>query len=213
MTKLVIQGKNLEITDAIREYVHQKLGKVINNFPAVATKVDVNLSVPRNIKGAAQQISEVTMYASGTVIRAVENHENLYASIDLVANKLTRQLKRYKEKRLGSSQRKQAQKQVDIAGGSPEQQQYEDALNPTEAVEGRSPELPATVVRNKFFTMPPMTVEEALDNLQLVDHDFYVFCNAHTGEINVIYERNHGGYGVIQPHKMNKSADIAKTEG
>lgn len=197
MTKLIIQGRNLEITDAIHDHVHQKLGKVMNNFKNLATKVDVNLSAPRNAKGATQQISEVTVYASGTVIRAEENHENLYASIDLVADKLTRQLKRYKERLQGRSQRKQVNKEASFI-----ENLKGDAVLPTELAEGRTPELPATVVRSKFFAMPPMTVQEALDSLQLIDHDFYMFCNAQTGEINVIYERNHGGYGVIQPHKV-----------
>lgn len=197
MTKFVIKGRNLEITDAIHNHVHQKLGKVINHYQDLATKVDVNLSVPRNLKGPAQQISEVTVYANGTVIRAEENHENLYASIDLVADKLTRQLKRYKERMQHRAQRKQAQKEVTLP--SPAE---DSPLLPTELAEGRTPELPQAVVRSKFFAMPPMTVQEALDNLQLIDHDFYMFCNSDTGEINVIYERNHGGYGVIQPHKL-----------
>lgn len=197
MTKLVIKGRNLEITDAIYDHVHQKLGKVLSHYQDLATKVDVNLSVPRNLKGPAQQISEVTVYANGTVIRAEENHENLYASIDLVADKLTRQLKRYKERMQHRAQRKQVQKQVTLP--SPAE---DSPLLPTELAEGRTPELPKTVVRSKFFAMPPMTVQEALDNLQLIDHDFYMFCNADTGEINVVYERNHGGYGVIAPRKM-----------
>jgi putative sigma-54 modulation protein len=67
----------------------------------------------------------------------------------------------------------------------------------------RTPELPAEVVRMKYFAMPPMTIEEALTQLQLVDHDFYMFCNKDTNEINVIYQRNHGGFGVIQPRPVN----------
>lgn len=196
MTKPIIQGRNIEITDAICSHVQQKLGKVIDSFQDIASKVDVNLSVPRDVKGPPQQISEVTVYASGTVIRAAENHENLYASIDLVADKLARQLKRYKDKIQGRSQRKPAHKTMpteDVAS--------EEAPFSADLIQGRSPELPETVVRSKFFSMPPMTIQEALDNLQLVDHDFYVFQNAQTGKINVIYERNHGGYGVIQPHK------------
>ncbi len=82
----------------------------------------------------------------------------------------------------------------------------------------RTPELPSEVVRMKYFAMPPMTLEEALEQLQLVDHDFYMFRNIKTGEINVIYERNHGGYGVIQPrngnghtnHKNGKTAHSAE---
>jgi len=68
----------------------------------------------------------------------------------------------------------------------------------------RTPELPSVVLRTKYFAMPPMTIEVALEQLQLVGHDFYMFRNAESGEINVIYERNHGGYGVIQPRNSNQ---------
>lgn len=188
--RLVIQGRNLEITDTINDYVHQKIGKSIDHFGNLMTKVDVNLSVPRNLRGPSQQIAEVTVYVNGSVIRAQEKHENLYASIDLVADKLTRQLKRYKDK----YQRRSVPKDM-------EGDEWDQLPLATDMIRDRTPELPPKVVRNKFFSMPPMSVQEALDNLQLVDHDFYMFQNAETGKINVIYERNHGGYGVLQPRK------------
>lgn len=186
--RLVIQGKNIEVTDAIHDYVHQKVGKVIDHFAHLIKNVDVNLSVPRNLRGQPQQIVEVTVYAEGTTIRAEEKHENLYASIDLVADKLTRQLQKYKEK----LQRRRPAKE---APGDA----FEQPPTSADMIRDRVPELPPKVVRNKFFAMPPMSVEEALDNLQLVGHDFYMFRNSVSGEINVIYERNHGGYGIIQP--------------
>jgi putative sigma-54 modulation protein len=79
----------------------------------------------------------------------------------------------------------------------------------------RQAELPSDVVRMKYFAMAPMAVEEALEQLQLVDHDFYMFLNAESGEINVIYERNHGGYGLIQPRKasedgVNHAAELSR---
>lgn len=188
--KLIIHGNNIEITDAIHDYVHQKIGKVMTYFEDWMTKADVKLSAPHNSRKKPQQSTEVTVYASGTIIRAEENHENLYASIDLVADKLSRQIQKYKDKKQRRSQPQGNQ------SNDPNQ-----SIISSDLMKDRTPELPPKVVRNKFFAMPPMTTQEALDNLQLVGHDFYMFCNTETGKINVIYERNHGGYGVIQPRK------------
>ena len=187
----VIQGKDLKVTEAIDDYVRQKIGKALAYHQDVATKVDVKLSAPAQLKKPLQQSAEVTVHASGTVIRAAEKHENLYASIDLVTDKLTRQLQKYKTKKQRRAQPKESFSNT-----------LNDSVAAVEQTPDRSPELPPKVVRNKFFMMPPMSPEEALDNLQLVDHDFYMFRNAKTGEINVIYERNHGGYGVIQPRSQ-----------
>jgi putative sigma-54 modulation protein len=200
--KLVIQGKNIEITEAIREYVHQKIEKAVNHFQAITTEVDVHLSVARNPRINPKQIAEVTIYANGTVVRAEEGSENLYASIDLVADKIARQLRKYKEKR--HEQTHASIKAVEVIEEAPV----------ASLVSDRAPELPSTAIRTKYFSMPPMTVEEAQEQLELVGHDFYMFRNAATGEINVIYERNHGGYGVIQPRNTNghtngKFAEIA----
>ena len=97
--KLVIHGKNIEITDAIREYVHQKIEKAVSHFQNITNQVDVHLSVARNPRISTKQAAEVTIYANGSVIRAEESSESLYASIDLVADKIARQLRKYKEKR------------------------------------------------------------------------------------------------------------------
>lgn len=190
--KLVIQGKNIEITDAIREYVNQKIEKAVSHFQTLINEVDVHLSVARNPRINSKQTAEVTIYVNGAVVRAEEGSENLYASIDLVADKISRQLRKYKEKRNDRNH---------------EPVKTTNALNDqpvvTDLIQDRAPELPAKVVRTKYFAMPPMSIQEALENLELVDHDFYVFRNTETGEINVVYERNHGGYGVIQPRNGN----------
>lgn len=186
--KLVIHGKNIELTEAIHEYVHQKIEKAANHFQNLTTEIDVHLSVARNPRISTKQTAEVTVFANGTVIRAEESSEDLYASIDLVADKLARQLRKYKEKRQGKNQ----------AGAKTSLIVTEEPVV-SDLVSDRTPELPQEIVRTKYFAMPPMTINEALEQLELVDHDFYMFHNAATGEINVIYERNHSGYGVIQP--------------
>lgn len=188
--KLIIQGRDIEITESINDYVQQKVGKVLDNVSDPTTTVDVTLSAPKDSKQQATQATEVTAYISGKIIRAEERNENLYASIDLVADKLKRQLRKYKEKK---QRRPQTRKEnAELAN---------ESLANNELDLERAAELPAKVLRNKFFAMPPMSAEEALENLELIDHDFYVFCNADTGKINVVYERNHGGYGIIQPRQ------------
>ncbi|MBD2211087.1 ribosome-associated translation inhibitor RaiA [Calothrix sp. FACHB-156] len=190
--KLVIHGKNIEITDAIRDYVHQKIEKAVSHFQNITNEVDVHLSVARNPRINPRQAAEVTIYANGNVIRAEESSENLYASIDLVADKIARQLRKYKERRHDKKTQSQPTNEVVVP-----QPVVADLIG------DRTPELPNEIVRTKYFSMPPMTVTEALEQLQMVGHDFYMFLNSETGEINVIYERNHGGYGVIQPRHNN----------
>ncbi|AFY58217.1 SSU ribosomal protein S30P [Rivularia sp. PCC 7116] len=193
--KLVIHGKNIEITDAIREYVHQKIEKAANHFHHITNEVDVHLSVAKNPRINPNQTAEVTIYANGNIIRAEESSENLYASIDLVANKIARQLRKYKERR--------RDKKIHDRTNNIEEIIPEEMV--TDLIGDRTPELPEEVVRTKYFAMPPMTVSQALEQLRLVGHDFYMFHNSETDEINVIYERNHGGYGVIQARHPNYS--------
>ena len=95
--KLLIHGRNLDVTPAIRDYTEAKLGRAINHFEGLVKEADVHLSVTRNPR-VPQQTAEVTVFANGLVIRAQERSENLYASIDLVASKLSRQLNRYKDR-------------------------------------------------------------------------------------------------------------------
>ena len=194
--KLVIHGKNIEITDAIREYVHQKIEKAASHFQHITNEVDVHLSVARNPRVTPNQTAEVTIYANGNVIRAEESSESLYASIDLVANKIARQLRKYKERRRDLT--------IHADDNNIIEEVVPDSLV-TDLIGDRTPELPEEVVRTKYFAMPPMTTSQALEQLRMVGHDFYMFHNSETNEINVIYERNHGGYGVILPRNNGYS--------
>jgi putative sigma-54 modulation protein len=202
--KLVIQGKNIEITDAIRDYVEQKILKAVSHFKHLTNEVDVNLSVARNPRISSKQSAEVTLYVDGAVVRAEESSESLYASVDLVANKISRQLRKYKEKRSNHKHSAAVKTTEAFLNQTP-------STDVTEVLENAEPQLPEGVVRTKYFAMPPMTVEEALEQLVLIDHDFYMFLNADTQEINVVYERNHGGYGLIQPRQPNGNGNNGAT--
>jgi putative sigma-54 modulation protein len=190
--KLLIHGRNLDITPAIREYTETKLSRAINHFEDLVKEADVHLSVARNPR-VPQQTAEVTMFANGVVIRAQERSENLYASIDMVANKVARQLNRHKnrlqERLQGPVHRSAAAEEAGAAHlpqpGHP-------------LTEGLEPNIPHRGVRRKYYTMAPMHLEEALHQLEIIDHDFYVFRDAESQQIQVVYRRNHGGFGVIQ---------------
>ena len=191
--KLLIHGRNLEVTPAIRDYTETKLTRAISHFEGMVKEADVHLSVARNPR-VPQQIAEVTMFANGTVIRAQEKSENLYASIDLVASKLSRQLHRYKDRLQEAHQGPVHRSARDEEAGAAA------ALPPPGAAltDGKEAELPSPGVRRKYFAMPPMSLDDALHQLELIDHDFYLFRDADSGQLQVVYRRNHGGFGVIQ---------------
>ena len=192
LMKLLIHGRNLDVTPAIREYTETKLSRAINHFEGMVKEADVHLSVARNPR-VPQQTAEVTMFANGTVIRAQERSDNLYASIDLVASKLTRQLNRFRERlherTHGPVHRSARDEEAGAASLPPPGGSLTD---------GKEVATPSRGVRRKYFAMPPMDVDEALHQLEVIDHDFYVFKDKETGQIQVAYRRNHGGFGVIQ---------------
>jgi putative sigma-54 modulation protein len=193
LMKLLIHGRNLDVTPAIREYTETKLTRAINHFEGLVKEADVHLSVARNPR-VPQQTVEVTVFANGTVIRAQEHSDNLYASIDLAASKLSRQLNKYHDRL--KDHHHSAGHRASLTPGT-------DAVVAEEIVAesltaDKEPGLPSPGVRRKYFEMPAMELDQALHQLELIDHDFYVFRDAASGQIQVAYRRNHGGFGVIQ---------------
>jgi putative sigma-54 modulation protein len=132
------------------------------------------------------------VFANGTVIRAQERSENLYASIDLVVGKLARQLRKWKERHTDHSHGHSASLMPSTEEVS------DDSAVEGSLVDGKEAQLPDPGVRRKYFLMPPMTLDDARHQLDVIDHDFYLFRDSETNELQVIYRRNHGGYGVIQ---------------
>jgi putative sigma-54 modulation protein len=176
--RLQVKGRNLEVTDAIRSYAQEKLGKLDRQLHD-PTRVELELMVERNPSIAANQIAEATIWTKGPILRARESSHDMKASIDQLVEKLERQVTRYREKR----QRKPARRD----GGA------------ADLPQGIPVESEPVIVKSKQFPVKPMTPEEAVLQLELVGHDFFVFRNADSGEVNVVYRRRDGAYGLIEP--------------
>jgi len=191
--KILIHGKNLELTGALKEYTEAKIEKATLHYKDIVKEADIHLSIVKNPR-VSFQTAEVTIFANGTVIRAEEKTENLYSSIDLVSNKLCRKLRKYKERNNKTIHNKQFKNKDSLPIESIESSFLDKAL----LKEGMEASLPEPSIKNKYFEMTPISSEDARKQLDLIDHDFYVFRNKKNNELQVIYKRNHGGYGVIQ---------------
>ena len=170
--QLSVKGKNLEVTDAIRAYAEEKVGRMERYLDHIMSGT-VFLGVEKH-----RHLAEVTLRVRDLTIRAEESTDDLYTSIDLVAEKLERQILRYKE-RIAAH--------VGRSGGR------EGAAAPRLATDE------TRVVKTKRFAMKPAEVEEAIMQMNLLGHSFYVFRNARTEEVNVVYRRRDGHYGLIEP--------------
>ncbi|MDQ3876493.1 MAG: ribosome-associated translation inhibitor RaiA [Actinomycetota bacterium] len=175
--RLQVKGKNVEVSDSIRAYAEEKLGKLDRQL-AAQTRVELELAVERNPSISASHIAEATVWTRGPVLRAREASTDMRASIDQLVGKLERQVSRYREKRRRRSSR----------GADPL------AAAPTFAAESEP-----VIVKTKQFSVRPMSPEEAVLQLELVGHDFFVFQNGESGDVNVVYRRRDGDYGLIEP--------------
>ena len=191
--KILIHGKNLELTGALKEYTEAKIEKATHHYKDIVKEVDIHLSIEKNPR-VSFQTAEVTIFANGTIIRAEEKTENLYSSIDLVTNKISRKLRKYKE-RHNKKLHNNLVKNKNSYSNANEESDFIDKDIFNNEKEAR---LPEPSIKNKYFEMVPISLEEARKQLDFIDHDFYVFRNKRNKELQVIYKRNHGGYGLIQ---------------
>ena len=191
--KILIHGKNLELTGALKEYTEAKIEKATHHYKDIVKEADIHLSIEKNPR-VSFQTAEVTIFANGTIIRAEEKTENLYSSIDLVSNKLCRKLRKYKERNNKTLHNNLIKNKNSYSNTTDES----NSINKDIFNEGREARLPEPSIKNKYFDMIPISLEEARKQLELIDHDFYVFRNKKNNELQVIYKRNHGGYGLIQ---------------
>jgi putative sigma-54 modulation protein len=177
--RLQVKGKNVEVSESIRSYAERKLGKLEKKL-AAPTQVELELAIERNASIAANHVAEATIWTKGPTLRAREASSDMKASIDQVAEKLERQVIRYRDKRRRRAVR-------------------DDGGTPMESTPAKTDEAGQRIVKVKQFAVKPMSAEEAALQLELIGHDFFVFRNADSDEINVLYRRRDGGYGLIEP--------------
>jgi len=187
--ELTIRGKNVKVSDDRKELIVRKLGK-LNHYLEVANEATVELATEHSHKATERLVVEMTMWVNGTILRAEERDSDLSNALDRLHAKMQRQMTRYKER---LTQRNKGKTSVGEAVTILEEQP---------ALEQAARELQELApVKAKTFPLKPMYASDAIEELENVGHDFYVFLNAENDGINVVYRRKEGGYGILQPEK------------
>lgn len=175
--KFIISGKNIDVTPGLKAAVEDKIGKLEKYFTP-ETEVHVTLSVEKE-----RQKIEVTIPVKGNIIRSEQVSEDMYVSIDLASEVIERQLKKYRNKFRAEQQAGAASLRTDFLEKNFEEEEDEDVK----------------IFRTKKFDIKPMYAEDACIQMELLGHDFFVFVNAETNDVNVVYKRKGNTYGLIEP--------------
>ena len=178
--RLQVKGRNVEVSDSIRKYAEDKLGKLERQL-ADPTQVELELAFEHNPSIPDNHVAEATIWTKGPTLRAREASASYEASIDQLVEKLERQVKRYREKR----SRKETGRRAN--GHASDEPSFS------------AEQLEQMIVKSKQFDLQPLTPDEAALELELIGHDFFVFVNVDTGKTNVVYRRRAGAYGLIEP--------------
>lgn len=173
--KITVSGKNLEVTDALKEKVTKKVGK-LEKFFNPGTEAHITMGVEKS-----RQIIEVTIPFNGIMIRAEVSSEDMYSSIDKAVDILERQIRKNKTRL-----------KKHLHEGAFKSDNFEETFSIPEEHDFK-------VVRSKRFAIKPMTTEEAVLQMNLIGHEFFMFSNQDTKEVNVVYKRKDGNYGLIEP--------------
>lgn len=190
--QIVVKGRNLEITPALRDYAEKKVAKLDRFFDKHPVAAAVMMNVERE-----RHIVEVTLTVNGLLLRGEDDTGDMYASVDGVIDKLERQIHKYKtriQRQLRGDVPVEGRSAAAVAAGAPE-----PAERSGDGQEEDSRDAVLRIVKTKRFAIKPMSVEEAAMQMELLGHDFYVFANAETEEVNVVYRRRDGNFGLIEP--------------
>lgn len=190
MVDIKISGRKISVSDRMRDRVTEKIGEALRVFEVQPMSCDVVLRVDKNPSNPERKTCEVTVFVRDSVVRVTASSTDMFAAIDEAAEKVTRQLRKYKTKVIDKHKR-------GPRGMAHPELEAVTAENLSQLIEPAEED--DQLVREKIVDLTPMTEEEALVQTDLLGHDFYVFENATTGLVNVIYHRHNGGYGIIKP--------------
>ena len=190
MVDIKISGRKISVSDRMRDRVTEKIGEALRVFEVQPMSCDVVLRVDKNPSNPERKTCEVTVFVRDSVVRVTASSTDMFAAIDEAAEKVTRQLRKYKTKVIDKHKR-------GPRGMAHPELEAVTAENLSQLIEPAEED--DQLVREKIVDLTPMTEEEALVQTDLLGHDFYVFENATTGLVNVIYHRHTGGYGIIKP--------------
>jgi putative sigma-54 modulation protein len=202
--KTQIKGRNVTVTPALQDYANEKIEHVHKLLQQrkidEVTRVELELKVEKNPSISEPCVAEATVFTRGPVIRARETSTDMYAAIDLVTDKLVRRAKKFHDKIHGKTRHGHDKLAIDAAP-APELAPVAAAAALADEIAGETqhPGNNGRIVKTKQFALKPMSVNEATLQMELVGHDFFVFTNAESNRTNVVYRRNDGHYGLIEP--------------
>lgn len=176
---IIISGKNFEVSDPVRRHIQSKVSRLSRYLPRIS---EARVEIAREGTRAAQarQVVQITLVSDGAILRGEERSGDVYASLDAALDKIHRQILRYKGSRLRRTSHHSR------AVDSPAELEVSEEHEPR-------------IVRTKAFPVRPMREEEAIEQMELLGHDFFIFYNAESGRLNVLYRRRDGNYGLIEP--------------
>ncbi len=206
--KLTVKGKNIDVSRRVQEYAEKRLGKLSLQLDDDVTRVELEISEEKNPRVSDPHIAEATVWTKGKPMRAKEASHDVYASIDLVADKLARQVKKHHDKRIeirhggghahAPKDRWKGALRDNGKGSGALPEGYEFETQTTEdGMASSSSQL--RIVKTKQFSQGPMSPEQAAEQMSLVGHDFFVFVNDETDDTCVLYKRSDGQFGLIEP--------------
>lgn len=185
--QIIVKGRNIEITQSLQDYATKRAGRLSRYMPE-ADEVRIELARENTRSSEQRHIAQITIQSSKTILRAEEHTNDMYAAIDNVIEKINRRIARYRGKQIDRWQKGQKQE-------PPVMDEELEAYLEDEDYDEEGPR----IVRVKRFMVNPMNEEEAVEQMELLGHNFFVFYNADLGRINVVYRRRDGNYGVIDP--------------